>query len=169
MTQSKIEQLALKKLLPANLFNITAQFGHLLETYPNVPGNSGIYGNYKRNTNKLDVLFPLKEHPVHGITGLHALESYDDAGYVRRYTYSWKIIIPKMGISLHHISAWGNDPHDLPDTPEEFKVITEPHHHHHIPGNRRHRKENWDVHTLEEAFNYVEPYIVNGIEYIGDN
>ncbi|MFC6653986.1 hypothetical protein [Paenibacillus rhizoplanae] len=91
MTQSKIEQLALKKLLPANLFNITAQFGHLLETYPNVPGNSGIYGNYKRNTNKLDVLFPLKEHPVHGITGLHALESYDDAGYVRRYTYSWKL------------------------------------------------------------------------------
>ncbi|WP_339221544.1 hypothetical protein [Paenibacillus sp. FSL H8-0332] len=38
MTQSKIEQLANKKLLPANLFNITAQFGHLLETYPNVPG-----------------------------------------------------------------------------------------------------------------------------------
>lgn len=79
MTQSKIEQLARKKLLPANLFSITAQFGHLLETYPNVPGNSGIYGNYKRNTNKLD------------------------------------------------------------------------------------------VHTLEEAFNFVEPFIVNGIEYKGHN
>jgi len=32
---------------------------------------------------KLSVLFPLKEHPIHGITGLQATEKYDDNGYVK--------------------------------------------------------------------------------------
>lgn len=115
----------------------------------------------------MDVLFPLKEHPIHGKTGLHAIEKYDDDGYVCRYSYSWKIIVPRQGVQLNHISSWGNDPHNSPGTPPEFIIETEPHHHHHVPGNRRIRKENWDIHTLDEAFTFVKFYIESGEEYKG--
>ncbi|GGA91263.1 DUF6516 family protein [Ornithinibacillus halotolerans] len=82
-----------------------------------------------------------------------------------RYQYKWKIIIPKKGKLFSHISAWGNDPHNDPSTPEELRVNTEPHHHHHVPGDWRQRQDNYDVHTLDAAFQFVERYIESGIEY----
>lgn len=124
-----------------------------------------IYGSFKRTKTKLDVLFPLKVHSVHGITGLHATEKYDKNGYVKEYHYQWKRIIPKEGIMFSHISAWGNEPHNAPNTPEEYLVVTNPHHHHHIPGGRKHRKANYYIRTLEAAFEFVVQYIRSGKEY----
>ncbi|GAE94932.1 hypothetical protein JCM21714_4132 [Gracilibacillus boraciitolerans JCM 21714] len=127
----------------------------------------GFYGRLrrdKRTNNKLSVLFPLKEHPVHGKTGLHATEKYKN-GFVAEYHYQWKIIIPKMGKLYHHISAWENEPHDASWTREKFKIKSESHHHHHVPGDREQRKENWDTLTLDDAFSFVAHYIHSGEEY----
>lgn len=52
----------------------------------------------------------------------------------------WKIIIPKMGVKYHHISGWGNDPHETKGTPRDYRIETEPHHHHYDPNDRRKRK-----------------------------
>ena len=124
-----------------------------------------IYLDYKRTRNLLSVLFPLKEHPVHGKTGLYAMERYDENGYVKKYSYQWKIIHPKHGKHLKHISAWENEPHDAEGTPGVFRVESEPHHHHHVPGDRNLRKENWDVWTLDDAFAFIREYIETGKEY----
>jgi hypothetical protein len=148
-----------EQLHPADLQEILERYGELLQTYSNLKVRESIFGNYKRDTKRLEILFPLREHPVHGITGLHVIELYDEAGYVREYHYSWKIIIPKMGKLLNHISAWENESHDAPGTPERFITKTEPHHHHHIPGDRSKRQENWNVRTLEQAFEFIKPYI----------
>lgn len=136
-----------------------------MNSYQNLKERNSIYGTFKLTHKKLDVLFPLKEHPVHGITGLHATEKYDKSGHVSEYHYQWKRIIPKQGILFSHISAWENEPHDASNTPDAYKVATEPHHHHHIPGARKHRKENYDVRTLETAFKFVVPYLEGGKEY----
>ncbi|SET40441.1 hypothetical protein SAMN05216389_110135 [Oceanobacillus limi] len=153
-----------KVLLPADIPDILEKYGDLLCNYPQLPTKDSIYGNYKRTNKKLSVLFPLIEHPVHGKTGLHATEKYED-GYVTEYHYQWKIIIPKMGKLFHHISAWENEPHDAPWTPGKYKVKSEPHHHHHVPGNRDQRKENWDILTLDNAFSFVAHYIRSRDEY----
>lgn len=152
-------------LLPADIDDVLDNYGDILQTYQNLPERNSIYGSFKRTKTKLIVLFPLKEHPVHGITGLHATEKYDEIGYVKEYHYQWKRIIPKEGIMFSHISAWENEPHDAPHTPDEYLVVTEPHHHHHIPGKRKHRKANCYVWTLEAAFEFVAPYIRSGKEY----
>ena len=123
----------------------------------------GSYCPLKRD--KLSVLFPLKEHPIHGITGLQATEKYDDNGYVKEYHYQWKVLVPKYGIIYSHISAWENEPHDHPSTPEEYKVNSEPHHHHHVPYDRHQRKDNYDIHSLESAFAFIAKYIESGEEY----
>lgn len=153
-----------KQLLPADLDAILEKYGHLLHAYKNLSDKNSIYANYKRTTNKLSVLLPLKEHPVHGATGLHATEKYKN-GFVKEYHYQWKIIIPKQGILLSHISAWENESHSDSNTPEEFNVNSEPHHHHHVPGNRRERKDNFEIHTLDAAFAFVARYIESGEEY----
>lgn len=152
-------------LLPADINQILDQYGHLLQAYTNLPDRDSIFANYKITTKKLSVLFPLKEHPVHGITGLHATEKYKDDGSVKEYHYQWKIIIPKQGIKYSHISAWENEPHDAIWTPKEYIVASEPHHHHHVPGDRKQRKENFNIHTLEDAFAFVTEYIESGKEY----
>lgn len=155
----------LNQLLPADLEEILEKYGHLFKAYQKLGERDSIYSNFKRTTTKLSVLFPLKEHPVHGITGLHATEKYDKDGFVKEYHYQWKIIIPKQGVLLSHISAWENEPHSNPNTPEEFKVNSEPHHHHHVPGNRKERNDNFKIHTLDAAFAFVAKYIENGKEY----
>ncbi|MCJ7841671.1 DUF6516 family protein [Lederbergia sp. NSJ-179] len=161
----RLESISSILLQPADLDDILDNYGDILESYINLHDKNSIYGNYKQTKTKLDVLFPLKEHPVHGITGLHATEKYDREGYVREYHYQWKRIMPKTGIIFSHISAWENEPHDAPNTPGEYLVETEPHHHHHVPGDRKRRKENYDVLTLEAAFKFVSPYIRSGEEY----
>ncbi|MGM8366804.1 hypothetical protein ACLIBG_15230 [Virgibacillus sp. W0181] len=152
-------------LLPADIDDILQDYGDYLKSYQNLHTKSSIYASFKRTKTKLDVLFPLKEHPIHGITGLHAIEKYDEKGYVKEYHYQWKRIIPKTGIKFSHISAWENEAHNAPNTSYEYIVDTEPHHHHHIPGERKHRKENYDIRTLDAAFNFVVHYIRSGKEY----
>lgn len=141
-------------LYPADMYVILDKYGHLLKSYPNLREKESVFANYRRTIKRLEVLLPLKEHPVHGITGLHVVENYDEAGYIRRYQYNWKIIIPRLGVKLHHISAWGNEPHDAEWTPNEYCIETEPHHHHYDPEDRRKRKENYNVRTLDQAFQY---------------
>ncbi|UOQ94852.1 hypothetical protein MUO14_07960 [Halobacillus shinanisalinarum] len=87
-----------KILLPADVDAILDDYGHLLKAYSQLRDKESIFANYKRTVKRMEVLFPLVEHPVHGVTGLHALENYDEAGYVRRYQYHWKIILPKTGV-----------------------------------------------------------------------
>lgn len=151
-------------LLPANLPFIFEKYQDIIPEKI-VPGEKHVFPTYKKTNSMLSVLFPLKEHPVHGKTGIYAMEKYDDDGYVRRYNYQWKIIIPKMSKQGFHISSWGNEPHNDPDTPPEFQIDSEPHHHHHVPHDWRQRKENWTVWTLEEVFEFVAFYIRTGIEY----
>ncbi|MGD6796287.1 hypothetical protein [Metabacillus indicus] len=152
-------------LLPADITVILDQYGHLLQSYTNLTDRHSVFATFKLTTTKLSILFPFKEHPVHGITGLHATEKYDDNGFVKEYHYQWKVIIPKQGVLFSHISAWENEPHDDPKTPEKYKVNSEPHHHHHIPGDRHQRKDNYDVQTLKSAFAFVSRYIESGSEY----
>ncbi|CAM4092542.1 toxin-antitoxin system TumE family protein [Saccharibacillus endophyticus] len=154
-------------LLPADLNEILEDFGSLLENHTGFKDRESIYGSYKRNRKSLLVIFPLKVHPIHGITGLRAYEKYDDNGYVSKYEYRWMIIVPKQGIQLHHIISWGNEPHDDPDTPEEYRVNSEPHHHHYDPENRKNRCDNWDVRCLRDAFEFVKTYIESGEPYTG--
>ncbi|MFD0715485.1 DUF6516 family protein [Paenibacillus sp. GCM10027626] len=155
-------------LYPADIQDILDEFGHLLATYDKFKDRESIFSSYIQNVKRLEVVFPLREHPIHGITGLRVYEKYDDAGYVVRYDYQWKQIVPKAGIQFSHITSWGNDPHDSPDTPERYKVETEPHHHHYDPNNRKNRTNNYDVRTLRDAFKFIEPYILEGREYTGE-
>ncbi len=152
-------------LLPANLAEILDKYRDILTNYEVVPGEKHLYPSYRRTKKNLSVLFPLKEHPVHGKTGLYVMEKYDENGYVLSYHYLWKIIIPKMGVQGYHISAWGNEPHNDPKTPSELIVESEPHHHHHVPGDWHRRQANWTVWTLAEAFEFVAYYIRSEQEY----
>jgi len=152
-------------LLPADIDEVLEHYEDILKSYQNLQERNTIYGSFKRTNQNLDVLFPLKEHPVHGITGLHAIEKYDKNMYVRRYHYQWKRIIPKEGIMFSHISAWENEAHDNPNTPEAYLTATEPHHHHHVPGERIHRKANYNIRTLEASFKFIAYYIRSGKEY----
>mgnify|MGYP006924659234 CR=1 FL=1 len=152
-------------LLPADINEILDKYGHLLKSYPNLHDRESIYANYKRTNKRLEVLFPFIEHPFHGVTGLHAVEIYNEAGYVRLYQYHWKIIIPKIGVQLNHISGWGNEPHNAEWTPTDYKTNTEPHHHHYDPSDRRKRKENYNIRTLDAAFAFVAKYLESGEKY----
>ncbi|MEX2105062.1 MAG: hypothetical protein WD907_07035 [Bacilli bacterium] len=102
---------------------------------------------------------------VYGITHLRVIEKYDEAGIVERYNYSGEIKFPVMGKHLKHISAWENERHDDPNTPDKYKVETEPHHHHHVPGDRSKRHENRDTYALKSVLKVVEPYIINNKSY----
>ena len=153
------------RLYPADLGSIMRKYGKWIQPYKNYNEKNSVYGDYDRSVKRMEVIFPLVEHPFHGITGLHAIEKYGEDGCVREYQYMWKIIIPKQGVQFNHISSWGNDPHNRPGTPEKFKMDTEPHHHHHVPGNRSFRTDNWDVHTLEQAFEFVIHYLETGPPY----
>lgn len=106
---------------------------------------------------KLAILFPLKEHSIHKIISLHAVEKYDHNRYVKEYHYKWNRIIPKEGFAYAHISAWKNESHDAPNTPEEYIVATDPHHQ--ILSNRKHRIENHDIRTFESAFKFIAKYV----------
>ncbi|UJL46758.1 hypothetical protein KFZ58_02035 [Virgibacillus sp. NKC19-16] len=152
-------------LLPADIDDILVTYGYLLKSYKHLYNRNSIFANFRRTNKRLEVLFPLIEHPVLGITGLHAVENYNEKGYIRLYQYNWKIIIPKKSIQLSHISGWGNDPHNAEWTPDEFKIETEPHHHHYDPHDRTKRRANYDVRSLEQAFNFIKKYIETGKEY----
>lgn len=152
-------------LLPADIEEILEDFGHHLQSHTQLGRGNSLYPNFKRTMKRLEILFPLIEHPIHGVTGIHAVENYDESGYVRQYQYQWRIIVPKMGIQMSHISGWGNDPHNAEWTPEEYKVKTEPHHHHYDPSDRKKRRENYDVRNLRSVFEFVEQYLESGKEY----
>lgn len=152
-------------LLPADIDDILEQYGEYLKSYVHLSDKESIYGDFKKTSKRLSVLFPLIEHPIHGITGIHAVENYNEAGFVRQYQYQWKIIVPKMGIQMSHISGWGNDPHNAEWTPEAYKVKTEPHHHHYDPKDRKKRRENYNVRTLDQVFAFVAEYLNSGTEY----
>lgn len=160
----KIE-LSSSVLLPADIDAILEEYGDILESYQNFRERNSIYATVKQTKSKLDILFPLKEHPIHGITGIPAVEKYDANGIVRKYHYQWKRIIPKEGIMFSHISAWENESHGDPNTPAKYLVKTEPHHHHYKPGDRKARKENYNTRTLEAVFEFVAIYIRSGNEY----
>ncbi|MBP1309193.1 hypothetical protein JOD82_002213 [Paenibacillus sp. 1182] len=155
-------------LYPADISEILEDFGHLLAVYDKLKDQSSIFGSYRRTNKRLEVTFPLKEHPVHGITGLTAIEKYDEAGYIERYSYTWRRLLPKQGIQTSHITSWGNDPHDASWTPTAYQVITEPHHHHYDPADRKKRRENYNVRTLRQAFTFVGAYIESGKEYAAE-
>lgn len=154
-----------QNLPPADIDDILEKYGHFLKSYTQLNSRESIYSDYKRTSKKLEILFPLIEHPVHGITGIHAVENYNNDGYVRLYQYQWKRIIPRAGIQSSHISGWGNDPHDAEWTPDEYKVTTEPHHHHYDPTDRKKRRENFDIRSLESVFRFIIPYLETGKEY----
>lgn len=162
-----------EKLLPTNILEVLEKFASFLKHYkqigPTYKKDDVGYVEYERKSKKLRVLFPLKEHPIHGITGIEISEKYNDEDYVERYIYVWKKILPKAGVSSSHICGWGNDPHNAPNTPDEYKVDTEPHHHHYDPKDRKHRKNNFRVRTVEDVFDFVVPYILSGKEYTGVN
>lgn len=158
------ENHSVSPLLSADIDEILDKYGDILQSYVNLREKNSIYASYKQTDKKLDILFPFKEHPIHGITGLHATEKYDENGHVKEYHYQWKRIIPKQGVKYSHISAWENERHNKPDTPEKFIVETDPHHHH-IPGDRSQRKENYHYRTLDAVFNFVAHYIRSGEEY----
>jgi hypothetical protein len=155
-------------LYPADISEILDDFGHLLAVYENLPERDSIFGSYRRTNKRLEVIFPLIEHPIHGITGLIAIEKYNEAGYVERYDYIWKRVLPKEGIQTAHITSWGNEPHNAIWTPDSYKIVTEPHHHHFDPTDRKKRKENYDVRTLRQAFSFVGEYITTGKEYVAE-
>lgn len=155
-------------LQPADLDSVLESYSDILESYQNLRDKNSIYSSFKKTNRKLEVLFPLKEHRIHGITGIHAVEKYDETGYVKIYHYQWKRIIPKEGIVYSHISAWENEPHADINTPIDFIVKTEPHHHHHVPGERRKRKENYNTRSLETVFKFVAHYIRTEEEYKGN-
>lgn len=71
-------------LLPADLDEILEDFGFLLENHTGFKDRESVYGSYKRDRKALLVIFPLKVHPIHGITGLRAYEKYDDTGTISR-------------------------------------------------------------------------------------
>jgi len=154
-------------LLPTDIDQILEDYGHLLKVYPALLERHSIFTDYKRTHKRLEVLFPLKEHPVHGITGLHVYEKYNDAGTVELYSYSWKRIIPTQGIQFSHISSWGNDPHPPETTPQHLQVTTEPHHHHYDPDQRSKRKSSY-IRSLDQVFMYVAYYIETGEVYYKD-
>lgn len=152
-------------LLPANLGSILKKYDKWIEVYTNFTGKNSVHGEFHKSPKRIEIIFPLKEHPHHGVTGLHAIEKYDDAGFVQEYQYMWKVIVPKMGVQLNHISSWGNEAHNSPGTKSEYITDTEPHHHHHVPGDRSKRQSNWNVHTLEQAFEFIIPFLESGEEY----
>ncbi|MGR6545717.1 toxin-antitoxin system TumE family protein [Paenibacillus tundrae] len=154
-------------LLPADINEILEEFGFLFENHINFRDKTSIYASYKHDRKSLIVIFPLKMHPCHGITGLRAYERYDECGYVEKYEYRWMRIVPKQGIQSHHITSWGNEPHDDPNTPEKYRVKSEPHHHHYDPNDRKNRCDNWDVRCLRDAFEFIQPYLETGDEYKG--
>ena len=149
-------------LLPADLNDIVEKYKHIFTVYSDIPDKHSIYPEVKRTPNKLSVLFPLKEHPIHGKTGLLATEKYDNEGFVTEYHYQWKLLIPKKGVHLSQVTAWENEAHSYP----KYQTASEPHHHHHDPGDRSKRKENWDVRTLDEILGFIEKYIVSKREYM---
>lgn len=80
-------------LLPADIEEILNNYGHLLQSYTKLKERDSIFTNYKLTTNKLSILIPFKEHLIHGITGLHATEKYDNNGFVKEYHYQ---MIPRI-------------------------------------------------------------------------
>lgn len=162
-----------KRLLPTNITAISKKFSPFFKHYkkigPTDEKDDVGYVDYKRTHKKMYALIPLQEHPIHGITGIEISEKYDDQGYVERYIYEWKKVLPRQGVSTSHISGWGNEPHNAPNTPEKYKVDTEPHHHHYDPNDRKNRRNSFQVRTVEDVFNFVIPYIQSGDEYTGFN
>ena len=81
-------------LFPTDVSAILDRYGDILETYEHIPDKGPIYPQVKLTPPLLSVLFPLKEHPVHGITGLHAVERYKD-GQVKHIPTNGKSSVPR--------------------------------------------------------------------------
>lgn len=65
---------------------------------------------------------------------------------------------------MSHISSWGNDLHIAEWTPEMYRINTEPHHHHYDPVDRKKRRDNYDVRTLDQVFAFIAKYLEDGEE-----
>lgn len=161
----------MKKSISNKLILTPSDIGEVLEKYEDIISQYSVgkgkeyVPRYEKNERYMKAVIPLKEHPEYGITGIVALETYNDDGLVEQYSYSWRILYPKKGNHAGHITAWENEPHDSPNTPTKYRVATEPHHHHHVPFDRRQRKENYDVRTLNDAFSKVAEFIRSGKPY----
>ena len=70
-----------------------------------------------------------------------------------------------LSCQLPRLSRFSCKTHLFAKFLEKYKVNSEPHHHHHVPGDRHQRKDNYDIHTLESAFDFVANYIESEEEY----
>lgn len=147
-------------LFPANIDEILDKYEHIMASYQ----DSNIYGAYEQTQTKLDVLFPLKRHPIHGITVIQAVEKYDNRGYVVSYQYEWKKCEVNSFVSNVHLSAWEHDAKHM-GTIHEPTTQTKLHLHYFVPGDRLHHKRSLEVQNLEQVFEFVAPFIENGEEY----
>ncbi|WP_157272952.1 hypothetical protein [Paenibacillus daejeonensis] len=68
-------------LYPADIQEILEEFQDIFQTYDHFSDRESIYANYRSDAKRLEVVFPLKEHPIHGNTGLRAYEKYNEAGF----------------------------------------------------------------------------------------
>ncbi|PLT44293.1 hypothetical protein B8V81_2724 [Paenibacillus pasadenensis] len=71
-------------LFPADIPELLEEFHDLFQTYERFQDRESIYADFRMDRKRLEVVFPLKEHPIHGITGLRAYEKYDDQGCVEK-------------------------------------------------------------------------------------
>ncbi|WP_353949062.1 DUF6516 family protein [Sporolactobacillus sp. Y61] len=154
-------------LSPANIYNITQKYSDLFQEYPQYPQCHTLV--FKNSTREIEGWIPLKKHHNYGITGMHFVERYDGQGLVKGYNYEWKCFYPIKGIQLSHIISWGNEPHDAPGTAPSLKTKTEPHHCHYCPNDRRLRRENYTVRSLDMAFTFIAYYIKNDDPYDPNN
>lgn len=149
----------------SNFDAILENYAYLIQEYDNCAIEEPRI-RLKRKRSSMEVHYPLKEHPIYGITVLYAYEKYDEEGYIVRYMYNWYTMYPKSGKHQKHISSWENGPHDDPHTPDEFRVSSEPHHQHHTPGNRNNRQPSFHVRCLEDVFFEIEHCVIHGSEYL---
>lgn len=142
-------------LFPADVDEILNKYEDFLESYE----ETNCFGSFKRTKTTLDVLFPLKKHPVYGPTAIHAIEQYDSRGYVVAYKYEWRQIP-----SEQHICAWEHDAKHI-STANKSSSQEKLHLHYHIPGDRTQSKQSLEVQSLLQVFEFVVPFIENGEAY----
>lgn len=99
------------------------------------------------------ITFEFIFHPVHGNTKLRVREWYDANDNLVQYRYCWEVNSKPTG----NISAWENE--------HNHGVETDPHHNHHVPFDRKPVRANYNVRSIEDAFNAVMPYIIEKKTY----
>lgn len=92
-------------------------------------------------------------HPTLGITKFRIREKYDAHDDLIQYRYCWEINRRPTG----NISSWENE--------HGHGLSTDPHHHHYVLYDRKPVRENYDVRSLEDAFQQVMNYLSTGRNY----